>query len=153
MPPPAKFPGRPKDPKWQSCNIRCRHSEFDLHLLPTLCLNLMGGEMDIEKLSLDELHDLNRRVVRRIRYLNSLKTGRELEKFEIGDRVCFHPDGKHMEGVVVRVNRKTLGVRTDSGHEWRVHPGAATKVSSSTTPPFPTRIGEIEMPPAGFSEN
>lgn len=40
---------------------------------------------DIEKLSLEELFDLNKRVVRRIQYLNSLKTRAQLDKFEVGD--------------------------------------------------------------------
>ena len=40
--------------------------------------------IDIEKLSVEELIDLNKRVVRRIQYLHSLKTRAHLDRFEGG---------------------------------------------------------------------
>ena len=49
--------------------------------------------IDIEKFSLEELVDLNKRVVRRIEYLHSLKTRAHLDKFEVGDKVTFQSDG------------------------------------------------------------
>ena len=105
--------------------------------------------IDIEKLSLDELIDLNRRVVRRIQYLASLKTRAELDRFEVGDRVSFQSDpstlaqgrperseaqskddGRAVEGIVVRVNRKTLSVRTRDTH-WNIHPKFLTRVQTA----------------------
>lgn len=83
---------------------------------------------DIEKLSLEELIDLNRRVVRRIQYLASLKTRAQLDRFEVGDRVTFQSDGRAVEGIVVRVNRKTLSIRTKDTH-WNIHPKFLTKIS------------------------
>ena len=88
--------------------------------------------IDIEKLSLDELIDLNRRVVRRIQYLASLKTRAQLDRFEVGDRVTFQSDGRAVEGIVVRVNRKTLSIRTKDTH-WNIHPKFLTKVSGGPT--------------------
>ena len=82
---------------------------------------------DIEKLSLEELFDLNKRVVRRIRYLHSLKTRAQLDQFEVGDRVSFQSDGRAAEGIVVRVNRKTLSVVTGNTH-WRIPPRFLTKL-------------------------
>lgn len=83
--------------------------------------------IDIEKLSLEELLDLNRRIVRRIEYLHSLKTRAHLDRFEIGDRVSFQSDGRAVEGIVVRVNRKTLSVKTKDTH-WNIHPRFVTKL-------------------------
>ena len=83
--------------------------------------------MDIEKLSLDQLLDLNRRVVRRIEYLHGLKTRANLDRFEVGDRVSFLSEGRAVEGIVVRVNRKTLSIRTPDAH-WNIHPRFITRL-------------------------
>ena len=82
---------------------------------------------DIEKLSLEALFDLNKRVVRRIEYLQSLKTRAHLDRFEIGDRVTFQSEGRPIEGVVVRVNQKTLSIKTKDTY-WRIHPRFLTKL-------------------------
>lgn len=87
---------------------------------------------DIEKLSLEELIALNRRLVDRIRYLHSLKTRAQLDRFEVGDRVSFQSDGRTVEGIVVRVNRKTLSIHTEHSH-WNIHPKFLTKVSGSAS--------------------
>ena len=87
-------------------------------------------QFDIEKLSLEELAALNRRVVDRLRYLHSLKTRAQLDRFEVGDRVSFQSDGRAVEGIVVRVNRKTLSIHTEHSH-WNIHPKFLTKVSGS----------------------
>ncbi len=105
-------------------------------------------DIDVEKLSLEELVDLNKRVVHRIRYLYSLKTRSQLDRFEVGDHVTFQGDGKTIAGVVVRpplhrwgtvrqcssggrVNQKTLSVLTDCRHHWKIHPKFLTKVHAS----------------------
>ena len=84
--------------------------------------------IDIEKLSVEELIELNKRVVRRIEYLHSLKTRAHLDRFEVGDRVTFQSDGRIVEGIVTRVNRKTLSVRTKDTR-WNIHPRFVTKIS------------------------
>ena len=86
--------------------------------------------IDIEKFSLEELFDLNKRIVRRIEYLHSLKTRSHLDKFEVGDRVTFKSDGRVVEGIVTRVNRKTLSIRTKDTR-WNIHPKFITKVSET----------------------
>jgi hypothetical protein len=89
-------------------------------------------QFDIEKLSLEELIGFNRRIVDRIRYLHSLKTRSQLDRFEIGDRVSFQSDGRSVEGIVVRINRKTLSIHTEHSH-WNIHPKFLTKVSGSAS--------------------
>lgn len=45
-------------------------------------------------------------------------------KFTKGDRVGFQTkDGDTLEGVVLRLNKKTVSVLTDSGQRWNVSPG------------------------------
>ncbi|MDD5627936.1 MAG: hypothetical protein PHU21_02645 [Elusimicrobia bacterium] len=83
--------------------------------------------MDIDDLSLEQLLDLNRRIVRRIEYLQGLKTRAHLDRFEVGDRVSFPSEGRQVEGVVVRVNQKTLSIRTKDTY-WRIHPRFLTKL-------------------------
>jgi hypothetical protein len=83
--------------------------------------------IDIEHMSLEELIQLNKQVVRRIRYLHEKKTGAELEQFAVGDRVNFQSNGRAVEGIVVRVNRKSVSVHTEDGH-WNIHPKLLTKL-------------------------
>ena len=86
--------------------------------------------IEIEKLSIEELMDLNKRIIRRIEYLHSLKTRAHLDRYEVGDKVTFQSDGRTVEGIVTRVNRKTLSVRTKDTR-WNIHPKFVTKVSGS----------------------
>ena len=83
--------------------------------------------IDIEKLSLEQLIELNRKIVRRIQYLHSLKTRSQLDRFDVGDRVGFQNEGRMVEGVVVRVNRKTLSIKTKEAY-WNMHPRFLTKL-------------------------
>lgn len=83
--------------------------------------------IDVEKLSLEELLELNKRIVRRVDYLRSLKTRAHLDRFEAGDRVTFQSEGRMVEGVVVRVNQKTLSLKTKDAC-WRIHPRFLTKL-------------------------
>lgn len=83
--------------------------------------------LDIESLSLDQLLELNRSVIRRIEHLQGLKTRAHLERFDVGDRVSFQGDGRPAEGVVIRVNQKSVSVKTSDGY-WRIHPRFLTKL-------------------------
>jgi len=84
--------------------------------------------MEIENLSLGELAELHRKICRRISELNRAKVSEKLEDFQIGDEVSFKHEGNIVTGTVIRVNRKSLSVRTEKGH-WYVDPRWATKIS------------------------
>ncbi len=84
--------------------------------------------IDLEKLSHDELVQLNRRIIRRLQYLHSLKTQAVMDKFQVGDRVSFKSNSRQIEGIVVRINRKTLSVHTDDAN-WNIHPGMVNKIT------------------------
>ena len=51
-----------------------------------------------------------------------------MRDFHIMDRVAFHHNGKHYEGLVTRLNKKTITVILDSGERWGVSPGNLTKL-------------------------
>jgi hypothetical protein len=97
--------------------------------------------IDLESLSVQELFDLNERIIRRVHYLYTLNTRAQLDKFELGDRVAFQSDGRTMEGIVIRVNRKTLSIKTKDSR-WKIPPHFVTKLARPGAPAAKT-IEEI----------
>ena len=88
-------------------------------------------KIDIEKLSEQELIDLNHRIVERLRFLNQMRAHSRMLEFKIGDRVTFHPEGHPtLFGMVTRYNKKTVTVITDTGQHWNVSPGLLRKAQS-----------------------
>ena len=51
-------------------------------------------KIDIDKLSEEELIDLNHRIVERLRFLNQMRAHSKILDFRIGDRVIFPPQGR-----------------------------------------------------------
>ena len=89
-------------------------------------------KIDIDKLTEEELIDLNNRVVARLRFLNEMRAHSQMLDFRIGDRVTFQPENRlPLVGIVTRYNKKTVTVITDSGQHWNVAPGLLHKASSS----------------------
>lgn len=86
--------------------------------------------MDIEHLSPEELMELHRKIWRRLKELRRMKLYKELQKFEIGDKVSFKNKGDSITGTVVRVNQKSLTIRTSQG-VWYVDPDFVTKIQLS----------------------
>ena len=65
------------------------------------CLLGAGAVMkiDIDKLTEDELIDLNNRIVARLRFLNQMRVHLQMLDLRIGDRVTFNPkDGRRCLG-------------------------------------------------------
>jgi hypothetical protein len=91
-------------------------------------------KIDIDKLSEDELIDLNNRIVARLRFLNQMRAHSQMLDFKIGDRVTFQPEGRTpLFGIITRYNKKTVTVITDSGQHWNVAPGLLRKTAASTS--------------------
>jgi hypothetical protein len=89
-------------------------------------------KIDIDKLSEEELIDLNNRVVARPRFLNQMRAHSQMLDFRIGDRVTFHPEGHPpLFGIVTRYNRKSVTVITNAGQRWNVAPGLLRKAAST----------------------
>ena len=88
-------------------------------------------KIDIDKLTEEELIDLNNRIVARLRFLNQMRAHSQMLDFRIGDRVTFQPEGRPaLLGIITRYNKKTVTVITDGGQHWNVTPGLLRKVAS-----------------------
>ena len=88
-------------------------------------------KIDIDKLTEEELIDLNNRIVARLRFLNQMRAHSQMLDFRIGDRVTFQPEGRPpLFGIITRYNKKTVTVITDSGQHWNVAPGLLRKANS-----------------------
>ena len=83
--------------------------------------------IDIDKLTEQELRDLHHRIVERLRLIQQMRAHGAMMRFSIGDRVSFNADGRRVAGVLVRYNRKTVTVIGDDGARWNVSPGFLTK--------------------------
>ena len=86
--------------------------------------------IDIDRLSETELIDLNHRIVERLRLLQQMRAHRQMLEFKIGDRVAFQADGRAVEGMLTRYNRKSVTVITDDGHHWNVAPALLSKAAA-----------------------
>ena len=89
-------------------------------------------KIDIDKLTEEELTDLNNRIVARLRFLNQMRAHSQMLDFRIGDRVTFQPEGRPaLFGIITRYNKKTVTVITDRGQHWNVAPGLLRKIESA----------------------
>lgn len=92
--------------------------------------------IDIDRLTEAELHELNHRIVARLRYLQEVKTHSRMMQFDLGDRVTFRPpDSPILSGVIIRYNKKTLTVQTDDGSRWNVSPSLLIRASKESPAP------------------
>ncbi len=72
----------------------------------------------IKRLSEADLLFLNRLIVERLKLISQAKSTTLMARFTKGDRVGFQaPDGRALVGVVLRLNKKTVSVATDDGHQ------------------------------------
>jgi hypothetical protein len=90
--------------------------------------------LDLARLSEEELGDLNRRIVERLRLIRSARQLVDLARFSVGMRVEFTTDdGRTLQGEITRLNRKTATVCCKPSGHWRVSPALPGR--SSTTRP------------------
>ena len=87
--------------------------------------------IDIDSMSYDELVKLNHKIVERLKFLDSMHTHKEMMQFSPGDQVCFDPPGRSKQfGTLVKYNKKTVTVITESGQKWNISPHLLGKVKS-----------------------
>lgn len=78
----------------------------------------------IKGLGEEDLLFLNRLIVERLKLIAQAKSTCLMAGFTRGDRVGLQAsDGRMLEGIVLRLNKKTVSVSTDDGHLWNVAPG------------------------------
>jgi len=78
----------------------------------------------IKRLNEEDLRFLNRMIVERLKLISQARATTLMVNFTKGDRVGFQtPDGRNVEGTMLRLNKKTVSIATDDGHQWNVAPG------------------------------
>ena len=86
----------------------------------------------IKRLSKEHLLFINRLIVERLKLISLARATTLMTSFTRGDRVGFQaPDGRMLEGMVPRLNNKTISVATDDGHQWSVAPALLRPVHSA----------------------
>ena len=77
--------------------------------------------------SADDLVYLNQLIVARLNLLSRIKAQTSMAKLYPGLRVAFTDNqGKPLNGIVTKMNVKTVSVTTDEGKRWNVAPGFLT---------------------------
>ena len=89
--------------------------------------------IDINKLTVEELEDLNHRIVKRLKYLDMVDAQQVMMALSIGTQVSFETQ-RHgrVFGTVIKLNRKTVSVLTDEGRQWNVSPHLLTPIKDAT---------------------
>lgn len=92
---------------------------------------ILNRELFVEALrhmSEADLRYLNLLVVERLKLLAQARSTVQLAQFAQGDRVSFTAnDGMERQGTVLRLNKKTVSLRTDDDMYWKVSPGLLSK--------------------------
>lgn len=83
----------------------------------------------IDDMSEEMLITLHNLIVNRLNILQRQRTRQSMDDFRPGDVVSFRTeDGQMVTGVLVRLNKKTVTVHTESGARWNVSPQLLTRI-------------------------
>ena len=78
----------------------------------------------IKRLGEDDLLFLNRLIIERLKLISQARSTILMADFSISDLVSFQTsDGIEIQGVVLRLNKKTISIDTGDGQRWNVAPG------------------------------
>lgn len=89
--------------------------------------------IDLTRLSEEDLLDLNRRIVERLRLIRSARQLVQLAHFTVGMHVEFTTDdGRVVQGEITRLNRKTATICCSASGHWRVSPSLLRPVTNVT---------------------
>ncbi len=88
--------------------------------------------INIDDLTEEELLELNHRIVERLKFLESYHTHKKMMQFSPGEKVAFDPPGRATQfGTLVKFNKKTVSVITESGQKWNVSPHLLRKLKDA----------------------
>ena len=77
----------------------------------------------IDIMDLDELVKLSEYIYKRIKFLGETMVFERIQEFEILDKVSFIDNtGNILKGTVVRLNKRTVTVKSDEGKVWLISP-------------------------------
>lgn len=89
--------------------------------------------IDIDRLTEAQLWDLHARITERIRFFQHARAHRAMLEISLGARVMFEGNGCIQMGTVIKYNRKTVSVMSDSGIRWTVSPSLLTVLEPAAT--------------------
>lgn len=88
-------------------------------------------KLDLALFTYDELIELNHKIVERLKFLDTMHAHEEMMQFSPGDKVSFQPSGRERQvGTLVKFNKKTVTVITESGQKWNISPQMLSKVKN-----------------------
>ncbi len=85
-------------------------------------------KINLDELSYEELVALNHKIVERLKVLDSVHAFQEMMAFDLGAKVSFESNRGRQMGTIVKLNKKTVGVLTESGQKWNVSPHLLSQV-------------------------
>ena len=78
----------------------------------------------VRHLGEEDLRFLNRLIIERLKLIAQARSTALMSLFNIGDRVEFRSSSSEWKsGIVQKLNKKTVSILTDKGHQWNVSPG------------------------------
>jgi hypothetical protein len=82
----------------------------------------------INGLTFDELVIVNRMSANRIRLMHKAGALYHMAQFNVGDTVYWKGnDGTHRSGEIIRLNQKTISIKTKEQGQWNVSPQLLSK--------------------------
>lgn len=85
-------------------------------------------KINIDNLTVEELIDLNNRIIERLKFLDQMHAHKEMMEFRMGEKVSFCPSGRGEQiGTVVKYNKKTVSIVTEKGERWNISPHLLSK--------------------------
>ncbi len=77
-----------------------------------------------DRLTEEELIQLNHVVIERLRLIQQIRSHGQMMNFRLGQQVQFtSATGQFIRGTIARHNRKSVMIVADDGIQWRVAPG------------------------------
>jgi len=93
--------------------------------------------MNIDHLTPAELIDLNRRIVERLKRMDSMRQQHQMMAFHIGQRVLFiTKEADIIYGNILKLNQKTVSVMAEDGTRWKVSPSLLRPISAKDITPM-----------------
>ena len=93
--------------------------------------------MHIDHLTPAELIDLNRRIVERLKRMDSMRQQHQMMAFHIGQRVLFiTKEADIIYGNILKLNQKTVSVMAEDGTRWKVSPSLLKPMSAKDITPM-----------------
>lgn len=80
--------------------------------------------INIENLSIEELVGLNKKIISRMKELNSQKQAKAALKFRMGDIVSFVKTDDNVKevGLILSIRKTRITILTENGKQWTVSP-------------------------------